>query len=102
MIAINKKLNPTRMTPQTREKLRNIHLGTGGGETAYTKIFSRAAHRVIAEQALGRELVEGEVVHHIDGNSRNNHPENLRVFATNSEHARFHHELRAVLSMLDG
>jgi hypothetical protein len=36
-------------------------------------------HRLIAEKMLGRKLERGEVVHHIDFNSFNNNPDNLRV-----------------------
>lgn len=46
-------------------------------------------HRVVAEQKLGRPLVAGEIVHHIDGNKRNNAPENLQVM-TQSKHAQIH------------
>lgn len=47
-------------------------------------------HILVAERTLGRFLVSGEVVHHIDGNKLNNHPDNLRVFASQAEHIRFH------------
>jgi ribosomal protein L24E len=86
---LNRKLNPTRMTPEVRKKLREARLGKGEGKT-YTKIYGVHAHRVIAEQKLGRKLKPGEVVHHIDGNIRNNDPNNLMVFASQKEHAAFH------------
>ena len=35
---------------------------------------------------LKRPLQAGEVVDHIDGDLRNNHPDNLRVFSSNAEH----------------
>ena len=44
------------------------------------------AHRWLAEQALGRSLRPEEVVHHRDGDSLNNDPENLIVLP----HQRFH------------
>ena len=44
------------------------------------------AHRWLAEQALGRPLRPGEVVHHRDGDSLNNDPANLIVLP----HLRFH------------
>ena len=43
-------------------------------------------HRLVMEQTLGRYLLPGEVVDHIDGHTENNHPSNLRVFASNAEH----------------
>lgn len=38
---------------------------------------------------VGRPLRTGEIVHHIDGNKRNNEPSNLMVM-TQSEHCRLH------------
>lgn len=43
-------------------------------------------HRLVMEQMLGRYLEPGEVVDHIDGRVTNNHPSNLRLFASNAEH----------------
>lgn len=44
-------------------------------------------HRRMAEDMLGRPLWPGEVVHHIDGDSTNNLPENLLVLPSQSYHA---------------
>jgi hypothetical protein len=44
----------------------------------------------MAAQMLGRPLLSGEVVHHIDRDKRNNRPENLMVFASQKEHAAWH------------
>lgn len=93
MKALNKRLNPTRMTEEVRFKIRNSHLGLGEGK-GYAKRFGRAEHRVVAEEILQRELHPGEVVHHIDGNKRNNDPDNLMVFVSQGEHARFHAQLK--------
>lgn len=50
-------------------------------------------HDLIMEKLIGRNLLPGEVVHHIDGNKSNNNPENL-LLLTNSEHAKLHGEIR--------
>jgi hypothetical protein len=89
MKTLNKELNPDRMTPEVREKLRKARLGSGESKT-YTKTYGTHTHRVVAEQKLGRKLLPGEVVHHIDGDKRNNNPENLMVFASQEEHAALH------------
>lgn len=99
-----------RITPELREKLnagiRLHHDATASGVSLkpsgyleYTrgKHKGRSVHVVAAEKSIGRRLLSGEHVHHIDGNKLNNSPENLRVL-TISEHAKIHalenHHLR--------
>lgn len=91
MTAYNEIHNPTAMTDSRREALRYARLGKGSKDT-YEKTFGRHTHRIVAEQMLGRPLKPGEVVHHIDGNKRNNNPENLMVFASQKEHTEWHAE----------
>ena len=74
------------MTPEVKEKLRKSKLGKGSGK-CYEKTFGKHTHRVVMEQILGRPLKENEIVHHIDGNKRNNEPSNLTVM-TQLEHCR--------------
>ena len=88
MKRINAELNPTRMTDETRAKLREAHLGKGDRKT-YQKIHGRHVHRVVAEQKIGRPLHSDEIVHHIDGDIHNNAPENLQVM-TQSDHINLH------------
>jgi hypothetical protein len=45
-------------------------------------------HRLVMERVLGRYLDPKEVVDHIDGNTSNNDPANLRLFASNADHLR--------------
>lgn len=91
MSEMNRKMNPDRMTEETRSKLRKAHLDSGEGVT-YTKTYGRHTHRIVAEQILGRPLMKGEVVHHIDGDKRNNDPSNLMVFKSQAEHAKYHQQ----------
>src|SRR5215469_4089487 len=51
-------------------------------------------HRLIMECHLGRFLKPGEVVHHRSTDRTDNHLENLRLFASNEEHMREHHQER--------
>ena len=89
MAMLNEEMNPTRMTPEVKAKLRDVRLNTGEGKT-YPKFHGRNEHRTVAEWLLGRALLPGEVVHHIDSNKRNNAPDNLMIFASQAEHAAWH------------
>jgi hypothetical protein len=64
-----------------------------GSKNNYVKLKSRHMHRVVAEQKIGRKLLAGEIVHHVDGVKWNNHPDNLLVM-TQAEHARIHCNIR--------
>lgn len=50
-------------------------------------------HRIEGERKLGRRLLPGEVVHHIDGNKQNNAPDNLEVMQ-DAAHHRVEHRIR--------
>lgn len=47
-------------------------------------------HMLAAEEMLGRNLRDGEVIHHRDKNRMNNNLDNLMVFKTSSDHVAFH------------
>ena len=53
-----------------------------------------AEHVLVMEQKLGRPLKRGEVVHHMSGDRADNRPENLRLFASASEHLQHHRKQR--------
>lgn len=48
-------------------------------------------HRLVMERKLGRYLSPQEVVHHINGQKKDNRSENLILFSSNGEHVKFHH-----------
>lgn len=45
--------------------------------------------RLIMEQRLGRYPTKEEVVHHINGNKSDDHPENLWLFSSQSAHIKY-------------
>ena len=92
MSEYNKKLNPMNKKGgvlSARIKSGNKQRGRGLGKT-YIKFLGRHLHRVIAELMIKRKLRPGEVVHHKDGNKRNNSPDNLMVLKSAAEHAKIH------------
>lgn len=84
IIRVNKTINNL---PEKRSRNRSAKLDERS--TGYRKYFGKHEHRVVAEQILGRPLKSDEVVHHIDGNKRNNDPSNLQIM-TQSEHVKLH------------
>lgn len=51
---------------------------------------SRGEHVVVAERVLGRPLPTGAVVHHVDGNVRNNATRNLVICENHEYHMLLH------------
>lgn len=61
----------------------------GTGTIGYIKFNQRHEHRTVMEKKLGRPLKKGEIVHHIDENKHNNHPDNLQLM-TQAAHCSYH------------
>ena len=74
---------------ESRIKRGNLMRGRGEGKT-YTKRLGKHEHRLVAEEKLGRPLRKEEVVHHIDGDYKNNDPNNLMVLPSQREHVKLH------------
>ena len=75
----------------------------GRGAKGPSRGASSAAYRKQAEEMLGRELRPGEVVHHINGDRRDNRCVNLAVLPER-EHRRLHMHLacRKLELLVDG
>lgn len=64
--------------------------GRGAGKW-YVKRAGVHEHRTVAEKMMGRKLTFDDVVHHINGDKRDNRPENLEVM-TRAEHVAVHQD----------
>jgi hypothetical protein len=60
-----------------------------GSSDWYRKFRGRHEHRFVVECLLGRELSSNEIVHHKNGNKKDNRPCNLQVMSR-SEHINEH------------
>ncbi len=58
-----------------------------------TKKKEIRVHRLVMEKHLGRYLTKDEVVHHIDGNKKNNDISNLKLIENNGKHLKDNHTL---------
>ena len=62
----------------------------GTGSKTYVKENGRHQHRVVMEAHIGRPLLSTEIVHHKDGNKKNNKIDNLELVDCQSSHVKMH------------
>lgn len=60
------------------------------------KEYGRREHILLVEKALGKAMPVGAVVHHVDGDSKNNAPSNLVVCQNEAYHSLLHRRTRAL------
>lgn len=80
-------------------KRNHTAIGVTTGQKGYLryttgKYEGRLVHVVIMENHIGRKLLPGECVHHINGNKQDNRIENLRLMKM-GEHSTLHNNLNA-------
>lgn len=69
---------------KNRPSYKNVRVNLDG------KSIVTQEHRLVMMRHLGRRLERGEIIHHIDGNVRNNSIDNLQIFKSNGDHIKFH------------
>ncbi|KKN90823.1 hypothetical protein LCGC14_0224060 [marine sediment metagenome] len=87
---------------------KNHHQWKGGRviKNGYIRVYSPehpyrdydryvAAHHLIMEKKIGRYILKGEEVHHINGDKLNNNIDNL-FLSTKREHAALHQQLQCI------
>lgn len=67
---------------------------------SHFKYGSHQYYMKIAKKVLNDNNIviqKGQVIHHLDGNYKNNELENLYIFNSNSEHKKYHHFLKDLI-----
>ncbi|WP_419663264.1 uncharacterized protein Dvar_36510 [Desulfosarcina variabilis str. Montpellier] len=84
------------------EKFFDPRLHSNGYIQLYRPAYNRASngvyvfeHIIIAEKVLGKPLPDGAVVHHVDGDRKNNSPNNLVICQDQGYHLLLHQRQRA-------
>ncbi len=107
------ELNPSKRQ-EVREKISKAHLGKSKNIQLHNLQFKKLSnagyyliydenkkkyieeHRVLVQNAIGRELLQIEKIHHVDGNKINNNLKNLYLCENESVHQKIHNNLESV------
>lgn len=60
------------------------------------EIIRRSEHHVVAEEKIGRKLLDRELVHHVNLIKTDNNPDNIFVCQSNNQHRKLHCQLETV------
>lgn len=93
--AINKHIS--KYCPECWNKIKYKNLEA---DNNYNFKGERGEHRIIVENLLGRKLSYNEVIHHLDGNSKNNSIDNL-LLLSRSSHVSLHRYLNLEGAILE-
>ena len=83
------------MKGKSKRFIFNHHTRVRGNRLHYKTRESKRIHRLIVEEALGKPIPKGAVVHHVDGNIRNNSNDNLVLCESHSYHGFIQHRTKA-------
>lgn len=84
--------NANRKAPRPYSSNGYLYIQKGGKQVP--------VHKLLVEENIGRELEPYEVVHHVDGNKKNNRLENLFLCRNQKEHVALHDELEKIACTL--